>query len=85
MPKTSKLLKLYLDLGFEKRQIVAGLAEKFKPEDLKGRQIIIVANLEPAKLRGVESNGMLLAAEDHEGNLQTLSVYDSVGNGAKIR
>ena len=85
IPKTKKLMKLQLDLGFEKRTIVAGLAEKFTPEDLKGRQIIIVANLEPAKLRGVESNGMLLAAEDHEGNMQTLSVYEPVGDGAKIR
>lgn len=85
IPKTKKLMKLQLDLGFEKRTIVAGLAEKFTPEELKGRQIIIVANLEPATLRGVESNGMLLAAEDHEGNMQTLSVYESVGDGAKIR
>jgi methionyl-tRNA synthetase len=59
---TDKLMKLQLDLGDEKRQIVAGIAEVYRPENLIGRNIVIVANLQPVTLRGVESNGMLLAA-----------------------
>jgi methionyl-tRNA synthetase len=62
VPKTDKLLKLELDLGFEKRTIVSGIAQFYEPEALVGRRIVIVANLKPAKLRGVESRGMLLAA-----------------------
>lgn len=59
---TDKLMKLQLDLGTEKRQIVAGIAAVYRPENMVGRQIVIVANLQPAVIRGVESNGMLLAA-----------------------
>jgi methionyl-tRNA synthetase len=62
VPKTDKLLKLELDLGFEKRTIVSGIAQFYEPEALVGRRIVVVANLKPAKLRGVESRGMLLAA-----------------------
>ncbi len=80
-----KLLKIQIDLGTEKRQIVAGLAEHFQPEDLVGRKIVVVANLEPAKLRGVESNGMLLAAESSDGRLSLVTVSDLTDNGAKIR
>ena len=61
-----KLLKLELDLGFEKRQIVAGVAKQYKPEDILGKKIVIVANLAPRKLRGIESKGMLLAATSGE-------------------
>jgi methionyl-tRNA synthetase len=57
-----KLLELQIDLGNEKRQLVAGIAEKYKPEKLKGMQIVVVANLEPKTIKGVESKGMLLAA-----------------------
>jgi methionyl-tRNA synthetase len=59
---TDKLLKLQIDLGSEKRQIVAGIAEHYSPEEIKGRKIIVVANLKPVTIRGVDSNGMLLAA-----------------------
>jgi methionyl-tRNA synthetase len=62
VPNADKLLKLQIDLGTEKRQIVAGIAKHYKPESLIGRRIIVVANLKPAKIRGIESNGMLLAA-----------------------
>src|SRR4051794_25900595 len=62
VPKTDKLLKLDLDLGDEQRTIVSGIAQFYEPEALVGRRIVIVANLKPAKLRGVESRGMLLAA-----------------------
>jgi methionyl-tRNA synthetase len=62
VPKTEKLLKLDLDLGSEKRSIVAGIAEFYEPEALVGKRIVVVANLKPARIRGVESRGMLLAA-----------------------
>ncbi len=62
VPKTEKLLKLELDLGTERRTIVSGIAQFYEPDALVGRRIVIVANLKPAKIRGVESRGMLLAA-----------------------
>ena len=64
IPKAKKLLKLQIELGTEKRQLVAGLAEHYRPEDLVGKTVIVVANLQPAVIRGVESQGMLLAVED---------------------
>ena len=63
IPKAKKLLKLEVDMG-ERRTIVAGIASFYRPEDLVGRQVIIVANLKPAKLMGIESQGMLLATVD---------------------
>jgi methionyl-tRNA synthetase len=69
VPKTDKLLRLQIDLGFERRQILAGVAEHVIPEALIGKSIVVVANLEPRKIRGLESNGMLLAAEDPDGKL----------------
>ena len=62
VPKAKKLLKLQLDLGYEQRQVVSGIAKWYKPEDLVGKKIVMVANLAPAKLCGVESNGMILAS-----------------------
>lgn len=67
VPKTDKLLKLRIDLGGEKRQLVAGIAKHYSPEDIIGKTIIVVANLEPATIRGVESNGMLLAVKSEDG------------------
>jgi len=63
VPGTSKLLKLQIDLGTEKRQIIAGVAETYSPEELIGKEIIVIVNLQPAVIRGIESQGMLLAAE----------------------
>jgi methionyl-tRNA synthetase len=68
--KADKLLKLTVDLGFEQRTIVSGIAEHFKPEEIIGKQVTIVANLAPRKLRGIESKGMILMAENSEGKLQ---------------
>ena len=73
VPRAKKLLKLEVDLG-QKRVIVAGIAEYYAPEELVGKQIIIVANLKPAKLMGILSNGMLLAAVDDTG--ATLAILD---------
>ena len=83
VPKSSKLLKLKIDMG-EERIIVAGIAKDYKPEDLIGRKIVIVANLKPTKLMGVESHGMLLAAETEDG-LTLLSFNKDPITGAKIR
>jgi len=81
---TDKLLKLKVDLGGEKRQLVAGIAKFYQPEDLIGKEIIVVANLEPKILRGIESQGMLLAA-DVEGKPVLLKPDKEVPPGTKIR
>ncbi len=83
IPKSEKLLKLQLEVGEEKRQIVAGIGKVYTPESLIGREIIIIFNLKPAKLMGVESNGMLMAAKDGE-KLRLLTVDGYVDSGAKI-
>jgi methionyl-tRNA synthetase len=76
--KSDKLLKLQVDLGFEIRQIIAGIGKSFSPEELVGKKVIIVANLKPAKLMGLESRGMILAVEGKEGKLSLLSVSDDI-------
>jgi len=84
--KSKKLLKLQIDLGNEKRQIVAGIAEHYKPEDIVGKIIVVVANLQPAKLMGVESQGMLLAANTSDGKLKLVTLDDSdIELGAEVR
>jgi methionyl-tRNA synthetase len=80
-----KLLKLQIDLGSEQRTIVAGIAEAYEPEPLVGRIIVVVANLKPAKLMGVESNGMLLAATGPDGRPMLLGVDQEVPAGTRIR
>ncbi|MBS4179745.1 methionine--tRNA ligase [Lederbergia citrea] len=82
--KTNKLLKLQLDLGYEKRQVVSGIAEFYKPEDLIGRKVIVVANLKPVKLRGELSQGMILAGEKN-GILSLASVDSTLENGALVK
>ncbi|GAB4181615.1 MAG: methionine--tRNA ligase [Calditrichia bacterium] len=83
IPKANKLLRLEVDLGFEKRQLVAGIAQHYKPEDLIGKEVVVVANLKPAKLRGVESQGMILAVKDGE-KLSILQPADEVNPGMKV-
>ncbi|WP_409272943.1 methionine--tRNA ligase [Neobacillus sp. SCS-31] len=82
--KADKLLKLQLDLGYEKRQVVSGIAEYYKPEELIGRKVICVTNLKPVKLRGELSQGMILAGKT-EGTLSLASVDQSLPNGTKIK
>jgi methionyl-tRNA synthetase len=82
-PNADRLLVLRVDLGSEERQIVAGIRRSYAPEELVGRQIVIVANLEPAQLRGVESQGMLLAASDGD-RIVVLSPEKEVGAGSKV-
>ncbi|HBL84957.1 MAG: methionine--tRNA ligase [Clostridiales bacterium GWF2_38_85] len=83
VPKSDKLLKLIVDIGTEKRQVVSGIAKYYKPEQLIGKKIILVANLKPAKLRGVESNGMILTSG--EDDVKVVFIDDSVPNGATVR
>src|SRR4029077_6085352 len=82
-PNADKLIVLQIDLGSEQRQICAGIRNHYAPEELIGRQIVVVANLETAKLRGLESQGMLLAASD-EGRVVILSPEKAVQPGAKV-
>ena len=84
VPKSEKLLKLQVSLGNEQRQIVAGIGKKYEPEALIGKTIIIVANLKPAKLMGIESQGMVLAAGDSEvSGLAT--IFEEVDPGTKVK
>ena len=83
VPKSKKLLVLQVDLGFEKRQVVAGISQHFKPEQLVGRQVIVVANLKPIKLMGTESHGMVLAVKDGK-KLTLLTPLSGVHNGMQV-
>lgn len=82
--KADKLLKLQLDLGYEKRQVVSGIAEHYKPADLIGKKVICISNLKPVNLRGARSEGMILAGEE-DGLLKVASVDDALPNGTKIK
>jgi len=84
-PNADKLYVLQVDLGDQVRQIVAGLKPYYEPEGMKGRQIAVIVNLEPAKLRGVESNGMLLAGDDGAGKVKFLTPDGPLNNGARVR
>ncbi|MCU0644278.1 MAG: methionine--tRNA ligase [bacterium] len=83
--KADKLLKMKIDLGDEQRMIVAGIALNYTPEQMVGKQVVVVANLEPAKIRGIESNGMLLAAVTDDNKLSVLVPEKEMPNGSKIR
>lgn len=83
VPKANKLLKLVLDLGYEKRQVVSGIAKYYKPEDLIGKKIVVVANLAPAKLCGIESNGMILASG--EDTVRVVFLADDTPLGERVR
>jgi len=84
-PNADRLLVLKIDLGGEHRQLVAGIQAHYAPETLVGKQIVVVVNLEPAMLRGVESQGMLLAASDDEGRLAVVTPEKPVANGATVK
>ncbi|HKJ42789.1 MAG TPA: methionine--tRNA ligase [Sunxiuqinia sp.] len=85
VPKTKKLLKLKVDTGIDKRTVVSGIAEYYKPEDIVGKQVSILVNLEPRKIRGIESQGMILMAEDADGTLKFVSPEGKVKNGSEVR
>ena len=84
VPKTDKLIKLQVKIGDEERTIVSGIAQHYEPEKLIGKNVIVIANLKPAKLRGIESRGMVLAASDGEGNL-VLADAPGIASGSKVK
>ncbi|KAB0440905.1 methionine--tRNA ligase [Lysinibacillus fusiformis] len=84
VPKADKLLKLQVDLGYEQRQVVSGIAKFYSPDELVGQKVIVVANLKPVKLRGELSQGMILAGEK-DGILKLASVDSKLENGAKVK
>jgi methionyl-tRNA synthetase len=85
VPNTTKLLKLKIDTGLDIRTIVSGIAEYYEPEAIIGKLISIVANLEPKKIKGIESKGMILMAEDKDGKLVMVTPVDKVSNGSMIK
>ena len=84
VPKTDKLLKLTIDTGIDRRVIVSGIAEYYSPEDMVGKQICILANLEPRVIRGIESRGMILMAKQGDGSMRFITPQEAVCNGAVI-
>jgi len=85
VPKTKKLLQLTLDTGFDKRTVVAGIAEYFEPEAIKGMKVSLLVNLEPRKIKGIESQGMILMAEEDDGRLVFIAPPANTKNGSRIR
>ncbi len=84
VPKTDKLLKLTIDTGIDTRTIVSGIAEYYSPEDMVGKQICILANLAPRKIRGIESKGMILMARQGDGKMRFVTPQETLSNGAEI-
>ncbi|MDP4277847.1 MAG: methionine--tRNA ligase [Bacteroidota bacterium] len=84
VPKTSKLMKLKIDTGIDQRTVVSGIAEQYKPEEVIGRQVCILVNLEPRNLRGIESQGMILMAENADGKLEFIQPSEVVKNGSQV-
>ncbi|HMO61388.1 MAG TPA: methionine--tRNA ligase [Ferruginibacter sp.] len=82
--KADKLLKLQIDLGFETRTVVSGIALHYQPEAIVGKQVVVVANLAPRKMRGIESNGMILMAEDKSGRLHFVSPENIIDSGSGV-
>ena len=84
VPKTDKLLKLTIDTGIDRRTIVSGIAEYYTPEQMLGKQICILANLQPRKIRGIESKGMILMARQGDGKMRFITPEEVLSNGAEI-
>ena len=84
VPKTDKLLKLTIDTGIDTRVIVSGIAEQYTPEEMVGKQICILANLAPRKIKGIESKGMILMAKDENGKMKFVTPAEVVDNGATV-
>jgi methionyl-tRNA synthetase len=85
IPKADKLLKLTVDLGFEQRTVASGIAEHFTPEEVVGQRVLLLANLAPRKIRGVESQGMILMAENAEGKLSFVQAGEAFGPGLGVK
>lgn len=85
VPNSNNLIKMQVDFGSEKRKAVAGLAKYYKPEELKGNKYVFLLNLQPAKFMGIESNCMVLAADDGKGTISLLQPNKNIDIGSKIR
>ncbi len=85
VPKTDKLLKLLLDTGIDKRTVVSGIAEFYEPEKIIGQQVVLLANLASRKIKGIESKGMILMAEDGSGKLRFVSPVEKIDNGSTVK
>ena len=85
VPKADKLLQFLIDDGLDKRTILSGIAKYYKPEELVGKQVCFIANLEPRKIRGIESQGMILSAENNDGNLSVVTVMREVKPGSEVK
>ena len=83
--KTKKLLKLTIDTGIDKRTVVSGIAEYYEPENIIGQQVTILVNLAPRNLKGIDSQGMILMAEDHDGRLAFVAPTSAMKNGSEVR
>jgi methionyl-tRNA synthetase len=83
--KTKKLLKLKIDTGIDQRTVVSGIAEFFQPEEIIGKQVSILVNLAPRNIKGIDSQGMILMAEDADGKLVFLSPSEKVKNGSEVK
>ncbi len=84
VPKTKKLIRLQVDLGFEHRTIVSGIAEYYKPESLAGKKVCVLANLAPRKIKGIESRGMILLSENPDGSLHFVEPSEEAVNGSEV-
>lgn len=85
VPKADKLLKFEIADGLENRTIVSGIAKHYAPEDLVGKQVCFIANLPPRKLRGIESQGMIISAENADGSLSAVTVDREVKPGSQVK
>jgi len=84
VPRTRRLLRLKVDFGGEERTVIAGIGDQYSPEDLQGKRMIFVTNLKPKKIAGIESQAMLIVAEDESGKVYLITVSDDVPLGAKV-
>ncbi|MBQ5403543.1 MAG: methionine--tRNA ligase, partial [Bacteroidales bacterium] len=84
VPKTTKLLKLTVDTGIDKRTLVSGIAEHYDPKEIIGRKILMIVNLEPRKIKGIESKGMILCAVGGDGSLHFLNPDAELENGCQV-
>ena len=85
VPKTQKLMKLKVDTGMDIRTVVSGIAEHFEAKDLIGKQVTLLANLEPRMIKGIESKGMILLAEDNSGKLIFVTPEEAMPNGSVVK
>jgi methionyl-tRNA synthetase len=85
VPKTQKLLKLKVDTGLDIRTLISGISEFYAPENIIGKQVCILANLQPRNIKGVESKGMILMAEGPDGKLKLVSPVEAIANGATVK